>query len=69
LQSPKSKKPLSLNPARPCLADVGLLGIATLICHLADPVSVVVAGAIVGGNKVVDAIKAAAELAKKRDKG
>ncbi len=50
------------------MADVGLLGVATLICQLADPLSVVVAGSIVGGKKVVDAIKAAAELAKANKK-
>ena len=46
------------------MADVGLLGMAAGICHIVDPLSVVIAGAIVGGKTVVDAIKAAAELAK-----
>ena len=41
------------------IATVGLLGVAAAICHLADPMSVAVSGAIVGGKNVVDAIKAA----------
>ena len=40
------------------IADVGLLGAAVSICYLSGPVPTVVAGAIVGGSKAVDAIKA-----------
>lgn len=41
------------------IADVGLFGIAVLICQMADPLSVAVAGTVVGGKTVADAIKAA----------
>jgi hypothetical protein len=46
------------------IADIGLLGTAAMVCRFTGPLPTVVAGTIVGGDKVADALKAAVELAK-----
>jgi hypothetical protein len=47
------------------ICDVGLFGIGAGICMLGGPLATIVAGTIVKGDTVVEAIKAAVELAKR----
>jgi phage baseplate assembly protein W len=42
--------------------DVGLFGVALIMCQLADPLSVLVSGVLVGGKSVVETFKAAAKI-------